>query len=353
MADHGWIAPDAGTATETAERTADATTRDTETADGAPRDTETTEYAARFPGCRPVRLLTDRLTDFEGRLEYWDARTETAWVVAEPTGGIHEGTSRRLIHLAERIALVRGTPIASFGSVDLLVRDAGGAPERMMQADETLYLHPGRARLPKDRWSSASTTCRTWCWRWTTRRMSAPASCRSTSRGDFPSCGSWCRRPASAAGARRAVTIHQLESGRYRSAAASRAFPGWTATEIHTALTEPATTAHTWRALERVGRTLGAREGTGPDDTPLLRSLGEQARAEGTGRGVGRDRAQHASGARDSSLRPVSGRIGRARRCSARRADDRGARVRGRAGLPTPRRVAALTAVTPVRCRCG
>ena len=68
--------------------------------------------------------------------------------MAEPTGGIHEGTSRRLIHLAERIALVRGAPIASFGSVDLLVRDARGAAERMMQADETLYLHPDRARLP-------------------------------------------------------------------------------------------------------------------------------------------------------------------------------------------------------------
>ena len=77
------------------------------------------------------------------------------------------------------------------------------------------------------------------------------------------------------------MTIHRLEDGRYRSAPASHAFPGWTASEIHTALTEPATTTHTWRALERVGRTLGAREGTGPDDTPLLRSLGEQARAEG------------------------------------------------------------------------
>ncbi len=30
------------------------------------------DYASRFPGCRPVRLLTDRLTDFESRLEYPD-----------------------------------------------------------------------------------------------------------------------------------------------------------------------------------------------------------------------------------------------------------------------------------------
>ena len=281
MADHGWIAPGAGPATETAGRTADATTRDTETADGAPRDTETTEYASRFPGCRPVRLLTDRLTDFEGRLEYWDARTETAWVVAEPTGGIHEGTSRRLIHLAERIALVRGTPIASFGSVDLLVRDARGAPERMMQADETLYLHPGRARLPEGSLVIGEHDLPDVVLEVDHTTDVRPGKLPLYESWGFPElwvvvppAGERRRRPAG-------VTIHRLESGRYRPAAASRAFPGWTAAEIHTALTEPATTTHTWRALERVGRTLGAREGTGPDDTPLLRSLGEQARAEG------------------------------------------------------------------------
>ena len=56
-----------------------------------------------------------------------------------------EGTSRRLPHLAERIASVRGTPIVSYGSVTLLVRDADGRPQRAMEADETLYLHPTRA----------------------------------------------------------------------------------------------------------------------------------------------------------------------------------------------------------------
>ena len=281
MADHGWIAPDAGTATETAERTADATTRDTEMADGAPRDTETAEYASRFPGCRPVRLLTDRLTDFEGRLEYWDARTETAWVVAEPTGGIHEGTSRRLIHLAERIALVRGTPIASVGSVDLLVRDAGGAPERMMQADETLYLHPGRARLPEGSLVIGEHDLPDVVLEVDHTTDVRPGKLPLYESWGFPEL--WVVVPPAGARRRRpaGMTIHRLEGGRYRSAAASRAFPDWTAAEIHTALTEPATTTHTWRALERVGRTLGAREGTGPDDTPLLRSLGERARAEG------------------------------------------------------------------------
>ena len=271
MADRGWVAHGAALATQTAGQTADT----------APGDMETAQYASRFPGCRPVRLLTDRLTDFEGRLEYWDARTETAWVVAEPTGGIHEGTSRRLIHLAERIALVRGTPIASFGSVDLLVRDARGAPERMMQADETLYLHPGRARLPEGSLVIGEHDLPDVVLEVDHTTDVRPGKLPLYESWGFPEL--WVVVPSAGARRRRpaGVTIHRLKGGRYRSAAASRAFPGWTAAEIHTALTEPATSTHTWRVLERVGRTLGAREGTGPDDTPLLRSLGEQARAEG------------------------------------------------------------------------
>ena len=208
-------------------------------------------------------------------------------MVAEPTGGIHEGTSRRLIHLAERIALVRGTPIASFGSVDLLVRDAGGAPERMMQADETLYLHPGRARLPEGSLVIGEHDLPDVVLEVDHTTDVRPGKLPLYESWGFPElwvvvppAGERRRRPAG-------VTIHRLEGRRYRSAAASRAFPAWTAAEIHTALTEPATSTHTWRALERVGRTLGAREGTGPDDTPLLRSLGEQARAEG--QAAGRD----------------------------------------------------------------
>ena len=271
MDDGGWVARGGGAATDAGGQAPDS---------GRSRPAPV-DYASRFPGCRPVRLLTDRLPDFESRLEYWDARTETAWVVAEPTGGIHEGTSRRLIHLAERIALVRGTPIASFGSVDLLVRDARGAPERMMQADETLYLHPGRARLPQGSLVIGKHDLPDVVLEVDHTTDVRPGKLPLYESWGFPEL--WVVVPPAGARRRRpaGVTIHRLENGRYRSATASRAFPGWTAAEIHTALTEPATTTHTWRALERVGRTLGAREGTGPDDTPLLRSLGEQARAEG------------------------------------------------------------------------
>ena len=100
-----------------------------------------------FPGCKPVHLPRTEIDRFEGRLEYWDAATETAWI-CEPTTPYHERPSRLLTRLAELIGRVRGAPIESYGSMDLLLRDAGGEPRRIMQADESVYLHPAQARLP-------------------------------------------------------------------------------------------------------------------------------------------------------------------------------------------------------------
>ena len=82
------------------------------------------------------------------------------------------------------------------------------------------------------------------------------------------------------------LTIHVLEQGRYRVAAASRAFPGWRAEEIHLALNEPVPSAQTSAAVERVAAALGAREGTGPDDDPLLRSQRRQGFEHGRARMV-------------------------------------------------------------------
>ena len=53
-----------------------------------------------------------------------------------------------MTRLAELVGRVRGSPIESYGSMDLLLRGAGGEPRRIMQADESVYLHPARARLP-------------------------------------------------------------------------------------------------------------------------------------------------------------------------------------------------------------
>ena len=86
------------------------------------------------------------------------------------------------------------------------------------------------------------------------------------------------RRPA---GLSPGLTIHLLEDGVYVTAAHSRVFLGWSADEIHTALNEAAMSVETSRVLLRVGRALGARSGTGPDDTPWLRMERQESRAEG------------------------------------------------------------------------
>ena len=91
--------------------------------------------------------------------------------------------------------------------------------------------------------------------------------------------------PSRPARRRPGVTIHLLEEGAYRTAPESRAFAGWTAEEIHAALNEPTVSEDTVRILKRVGRTLGAREGTGPDDMPWLRVHREEGRAEGKAEG--------------------------------------------------------------------
>lgn len=80
---------------------------------------------------------------------------------------------------------------------------------------------------------------------------------------------------------RRGMTIHLLEGAAFEVATHSRAFPGWAAEEIHVALNEEALSERTVAALRRVGSALGAREGTGPDDDPLLRAQRAEARQEG------------------------------------------------------------------------
>ena len=73
------------------------------------------------------------------------------------------------------------------------------------------------------------------------------------------------------------LTIHRLGPDGYRPAAASAAFPGWTAAEIHTALNEPRLSEATSAVLTRVGRALGDAEGTVPDDDPWLREQRREA----------------------------------------------------------------------------
>ena len=250
------------------------------------------DEALEFPGCRPVPLLRDRLADFEGRLEYWDSRTETAWIVAEAPGGTHESTSRRLPELARLIAAVRGAPIRSFGSVGVRLNDAAGRADRMLQPDETLYLHPRRARMPAKALVVGEHDPPDVVLEVDVTTDVRRGKLRLYEAWGFPEL--WLLVPAAGATRRRpaGLTIHRLDGDRYRLAPASVAFAGWTAPEIHAALTEPLTTPGTCRVLERVGRALGAHEGTGPQDDPLLRVLGDRQRAAGRAEGQAAGRAE-------------------------------------------------------------
>ena len=247
--------------------------------DNASPPTTPIEAPPEFPGCRVIPLTRNRLEHFEGRLEYWEASSETAWVIAEPTTVAHEGPTRRLGRLAELIAAVRGSPIESYGSMDLVLLDERGEWRRMMQADETLYLHPGRAHLPAVRLVIGEHDLPDVVLEVDYSTDVRRGKLQIYQRWGFPEI--WVEVPATYR-ARRApgLTIHVREADGYRESAQSRAFPGWTATEIHAALSGEGLSEATHRVLERVGRRLGAREGTGPDDNPLLRSLRGEARAE-------------------------------------------------------------------------
>ena len=251
-----------------------------------------------FPGCKPVHLPRTEIERFEGRLEYWDAATETAWI-CDPAPPYHERPTRRLTRLAGQIAGVRGSPIECYGSMDLLLRDSQGEPRRIMQADESVYLHPGRARLGpaamvvgEDDFPDV---------------VLEVDHTTDVHRGKLALYESWgfpevwvevpdTPSPSRPHRRRPGLTIHLLDHGRFRVVAESRAFPGWRAAEIHLALNEPVLSARTSAALQRVAAALGAREGTGPDDDLLLRAQRRQGfehgRAEGRLEGRAEARAQ-------------------------------------------------------------
>ncbi len=88
--------------------------------------------------------------------------------------------------------------------------------------------------------------------------------------------------PSRPRGRRSGLTIYVLEAGEYRESGESRAFPGLRAEEAHRVLNERGSSPETAALASRVGRALGLREGTGPEDDPLLREQRAEARAEVT-----------------------------------------------------------------------
>ena len=266
-----------------------------------------------FPGCRPVRISRADIADYERRIEYWDAATETA-MVCDPVSVYHEQPGQVLARLLGTIAHLRGAPIATFGAADLLLRDARGDWLRILEADQTVYLHPRTTRPPGARIEVGTDTL--------PDVVLEVDNTTDVRRGKLALYESWGfpevwvevpeqSSPSRPAGLRPGLTIYLLEQGRFRTAPDSRAFPGWTAVEIHRALNEPELSETTVATLRTIGRTLGAALGTGPDDDPLLRA--ERRKSHAVGRTEARAETQRDAVLQVLELRglPVSAALSR------------------------------------------
>ncbi len=240
-----------------------------------------------FPGCDPVPMSWDDVLAAEGgRIWYWDGDTQTAWVVRDGSAD-HEVAGNRLASLMTRIAQERGSNIHCYGSVYLMMRWADGTTRRMMAPDQAIFLHPrepgrgdgialGRDRLPDVVFETDHTTD-------VQRRKLGMYE-----QWGFPEL--WVEVPDAGTRSRprgliAAVTIHVLEDGKYRRVANSRAMPGWSAEAIHVALNEPSLSRETMAELARVGRELGAKEGTTPEDDLQIRGHRRDAHRVGLRQG--------------------------------------------------------------------
>ena len=247
------------------------------------------DSAPDLPGCRPIPLRRRDLDTWDGRFEYWDGATETAWVVRDPTGLAHEQPAGRLVELCTQIAQARGADIGCYGTTDLELRDQRGRREKILQADQLAYLYPTRARLPE----GGGIVVGKHDFPDVVLEVDYTTDVRPWKLGMYESWGFpevWVEVPERWSEGRRrgrspGLTIHVLEGGRYRESRSSRAFPGWTARAIHYALNEVELTGWTYAALKGVGRRLGERDGTGPDDHLFLRSFRDESRAEGKAEG--------------------------------------------------------------------
>ena len=232
-----------------------------------------------FPGCESFHLPASEIDRYEGRLEFWDGVTETAWKVCEPTSIQHEAPCQELAQMAGRFAMLRGSRIACFGSADLVRLDATGRKRWLMQADQVLYLHPDRVRLQGPAIDVDADPLPE-----VVLEVDHTTDVRRRKLGIYKESGFpeiWVLVPWEASVRAPGLAIHVRRGTGYQEEGASRAFPGWKAEEIHRALTESPLSETAWRALERTALAMGAREGTKPEHDPLSRSISLKAEARG------------------------------------------------------------------------
>ena len=234
--------------------------------------------SADFPGCESFHLPANEIDRYEGRLEFWDGVTETGWKVCEPTSIQHEAPCQELAQMAGRFAMLRGSRIACFGSADLVRLDATGRKRWLMQADQVLYLHPDRVRLQGPAIDVDADPLPE-----VVLEVDHTTDVRRRKLGIYKESGFpeiWVLEPWEASVRAPGLAIHVRREDGYREEAASRAFPGWKAEEIHHALTETPLSETAWRALERTALAMGVREGTKPEDDSLMRSLSARVQAQ-------------------------------------------------------------------------
>lgn len=227
---------------------------------------------------RLVPVTARQLRDRDERFEIWDDATETAVELRDRPGPHHERPAQILVQAAERIAQVRGSPIACYGNVGLVLPAKAERAKRAMQADQVLYLHPNEANL-----EGPAMIVGTDPYPDVVLEVDLTTDIRRHKLKLYEAWGFpelWVDVPDRSPRPRkpRATTIYLHNGEAYVSVAESRAFPGWTVAEIHVALNEKWISQRTSAVLERIGGILGEREGTGPEDDPLLRSQRSSAR---------------------------------------------------------------------------
>ena len=262
-----------------------------------------------FPGCVERHMTFDEAVDYEGRLEFWDAEAETAWICEDGNTTTHESPGAGLPMLLAWIAGGRGLPIRCLGSTSILLNDPGGRRLRMMEPDQCVYLNPKGLGIPEhllvvgehdfpdvilevDNTTDVRRGKLALYQAWGAPELWVEVP-------DYP----YPNRPATL---RPGLTIYLLTAGRYKEAGASRAFPSWTADEIHWAFNEETLSRQTFATLRRVGEGMGARSGTGPQNNPLFRWQRDEGHAQGRTEGLAEGRTEGLAAGRAEGL--VAGR---------------------------------------------
>ena len=251
-----------------------------------------------FPGCRPVRIRRDEIADYDGRYEFWDARTETALMVCEPTSPYHERSSVRLARMTDRIAAASGIDIEVLGASDLLLRDADGNRHRIMQADQIVYTRPIMARPLSHAVEVAADEIPDVVLEVDLTTDVRPGKLKLYESWGFPEV--WVEVPDQRAPSRPkrepGLTIYRLGVDGYREVDRSVAFPASMGAEIHVGMNESRygqpISEITATVLRRVGRLMGQAVGSGPDNDPFLRAEREESRDEGRAEGRIQGRAE-------------------------------------------------------------